>query len=622
MKFKMPDSLEGKTLEQLDELRTSALSEAKDLISKGADMSDEELAEAEALSNHVGTITAAHDDLTAAVAERDQKIADLKSRIEVEEPDEEEPTEAPDVEEAPAEEPTAEEIAEEIEEIAAEDPKDKSTDDEEDEEFSEAPTNEETTQDSEEAPELVAALEVETTEATNEEDAVGATKTVSKAAAHAADIPEDINEDSASRAVVTAAASISGIEAGAELADADAIAEAFLARIRTIGHGTGGNQENFTGRLSLDGNATRLGVARMKRPENDFVLGGSTQEQFDTIMAAASEKRLSQGSLTAAGGWCAPSEQLWDTFLELESVDNLLDLPTVSAPRGGIQFTKGPQLSDLVGAVGGFGFLQTEAQAEAATAKTCFAIECPEWDEVRLDAVGFCLTSGILTNAAYPELVRRTITLARIAHRLKVNSEKIKRISESIGAAANYTAVGASTSDLLDALTLQALRVRFLYSMAEGASIEAVLPLWTRDLIRADLSRRTGQDFLAVSNAQIDSYFRVRGINPQFVRGYQDLETTSAASVAFPTEIEAMLYPAGSYVALEKDVIDLDAIYDSTNIKTNGYTAVFFEEGLAIANTGGSGVKVSIPVNVQGLTGFPAVGAGEGVTFGAAAPAA
>ncbi|MGO2600886.1 MAG: major capsid protein [Brevibacterium aurantiacum] len=620
MKFKMPDSLEGKTLEQLDELRTSALSEAKDLISKGADMSDEELAEAEALSGHVGDISAAHDGLTAAAAERDQKIADLKSRIEVDEPEEEEASEATDSDEgAPAEEPNAEEIAEEIEEIAAEDPNEEPKDKDEDDEFTADPEAEETTPDVEEAPELVAALEVETTESMNEEDAVGATKTVSKAAAHAADIEEDINEVSAPRATVTAAAAFSGYEAGAELDDANAIADAFLGRIRTIGRGNGGNQENFTGRMEFSGNGARVGVARMQRPENEFVLAGSTEEQFATIMAAASEKRLNSGSLTAAGGWCAPSTQLWDTFLELESVDNTLDLPSVSAPRGGIQFTKGPQLSDLVGIEGGF--LQTEAEAEAGTEKTCYSIECPEWEEVRLDAVGFCLTSGILTNAAYPELVRRTIALARIAHRLKVNGEKIKRISDSIGDTANYTAVGASTSDILDALTLQALRVRFLYSMAEGATIEAILPLWTRDLIRADLSRRTGQDFLAVSNAQIDSYFRVRGINPQFVRGYQDLLTTAEASVAFPTSIEAMLYPAGSYVALEKDVIDLDAIYDSVNTKTNSYTAVFFEEGLAVANTGATGVKVTIPVDVQGLTGFPAVGAGEGITFGAAAGA-
>lgn len=609
MKFTMPDSLEGKTLEQLAELRSAALEEAKELVDKGSDITDEELETASTLSGHIGTISAAYDGLVAAAAERDQKISDLKSLLDNSEPGEdvEDPEETP-VEDV-VEDPEAEiEIAEPVE---PEPPAEGS--EPEDEEIL-------STEDPEVVAEPAEALSAETIETPTEEDAVGATNTIEQAAAHAPEIDTLGVETAAPKATVTAAASFGSFGTGQTIDDSRQLAEAFISRMKGFGASDTGAKIP-SGKFAI-GNATRHGVAKIQRPDNQFSLDGaqSVQAQMDVIMAAANEKRLAGGSLTAAAnGWCAPSEILWDTFLSLESVDNLLDMPSVSAPRGGIQFTKGPQLADLIGVSGGFGFLQTEAQAEAQEEKTCYAVECPDWDEVRMDAIGFCLTSGILTNKAYPELVQRTIALARIAHRLKVNGEKIKRISNYIGAATPYTAVGAATSDILDALTLQALRVRFLYSMAEGASIEAILPLWTRDLIRADLSRRNGQDFLAVSNAQIDSYFRVRGINPQFVRGYQDLPTTASASVAFPTTIEAMLYPAGSYVALEEDVIELDAIYDTTNTKVNRYTAIFFEEGLGVANTGASGVKVTIPVDVKGLSGFPAVGAGEGVTFGAAA---
>ena len=48
---------------------------------------------------------------------------------------------------------------------------------------------------------------------------------------------------------------------------------------------------------------------------------------------------------------------------------------------------------------------------------------------------------------------------------------------------------------------------------------------------------------------------------------------------------------------------------------TNTYTAAFFEEGMAVANVGGAAVKVSVALNVKGSSGFPAVGAGSGVTI-------
>jgi hypothetical protein len=51
-------------------------------------------------------------------------------------------------------------------------------------------------------------------------------------------------------------------------------------------------------------------------------------------------------------------------------------------------------------------------------------------------------------------------------------------------------------------------------------------------------------------------------------------------------------------------VIDLDTVYDHANLVTNTYTAAFFEEGFAVANTCGTGVKVTIDVScLAGNTG-------------------
>ena len=120
-------------------------------------------------------------------------------------------------------------------------------------------------------------------------------------------------------------------------------------------------------------------------------------------MAAAKESRLPGGSLLASGGWCAPSETIY-TLCSTESLDGLIDLPEINVQRGGIRFTKGPDFSDIYTDAG---FCQTEAQAIAGTTKPCVEIECPAFEEVRLDACGICVKAPILTNAGYPELVQR-----------------------------------------------------------------------------------------------------------------------------------------------------------------------------------------------------------------------
>lgn len=62
------------------------------------------------------------------------------------------------------------------------------------------------------------------------------------------------------------------------------------------------------------------------------------------------------------------------------------------------------------------------------------------------------------------------------------------------------------------------------------------------------------------------------------------------------------MYPAGTFVKLSLDVITLDAVYDSTNITTNTYTALFAEEGIALANTCFDAKRISLPLSVSGLT--------------------
>ena len=551
--FEMPESLDGLDLDALRALSEQALTEARELASKDdAEITDEDMSRAEELMGHSASLDAEITARETAEAERADRLAALREKT------------------APAdsaeEEVSEEEPADEVEEP---------TEDADEPAGDEAKTEKEV---------VVAAASPKPT------------RTVAIAQRNAPEV-EVAEEDSAAKASFVAAANVPGYESGSELTDYTEVAKAFAARGRGI-VGKGKEVTHEAKQFALSKNAQQFGVANIRKPENEFTIsGGSAEDQMNVIMAAANEKRLPQGGLVAAGGWCAPSETLYD-FCSFETVSGLLSIPEVTAARGGINFTKGPDYGSIAAS---WGFIQTEAEAEAGTVKECYEVECPPFTEVRLDAIGFCVTAGILTNAAYPELIRRVLEIGAVAHAHKVNAETISRISTLIGAATDYVEVGGATADVLDALSLQAEVLRYQYSMAPNATLEVILPVWAKQVVRADLSRRNGVDMLAVSDAQIQSYFSVRNLAVQWVYDYQPLATTGTA---WPTTLEAMIYPAGAFVKGTLPVISLDAIYDSVNTSTNTFTAAFFEEGLFVANTCGTGRKVSIDIScLAGVTG-------------------
>ena len=445
--------------------------------------------------------------------------------------------------------------------------------------------------------------------------------TAARAASRAPKPPQPTQEEEPKGKVsLVAAANVPEFNSGQELDTFRDVATAFQNRSRGWARSLTRQEAEVAGSTTevrkLSKNATQHNVARIDKSglDTEFTVNSkmSTTEQFDIIMQAANEKRL-KGGLIAAGGWCAPSETIYGNFLSLETVSGILDLPTANADRGGINFTKGPDYASIAAT---WGFMQTEAQAIAGTEKTCYPVACPPFEELRLDAIGFCITAGILTEAAYPELIDRVLQIGTVAHAHKVNASVISRILGYVGAAVDHVELGSATADILDAVELQAMRLRYTYSMDPEATVESFFPVWAIALFRSDLARRSGVDMLAISRADVERWFAVRGVRAQWVYDWQNFTaatTTPAAGAAWtslPDTLEFVMYPAGAFVKLSTNVISLDTIYDSVNTSTNTFTAAFFEEGLAVANTGATGVRVSVTVtDLYGRTGAHALAA-------------
>lgn len=341
-------------------------------------------------------------------------------------------------------------------------------------------------------------------------------------------------------------------------------------------------------------------LAIIQKPIDErFLIKNKDPQHIEEVIAAARDEAnlvgpTGSGSLVAAGGWCAPSETIYD-LCELETRDGLLSVPEITINRGGINFTQGPDFSSIYSATGFCFTEQDDIDGNYAPGanpgdpnvegdKPCYHIECPEFDEERLEVCGLCLTAGLLQARGYPEVIARVLRGALIGHDHRMNANVIEKIVAGSTAVVMPTAQVGATAPLLTAIELQVEHLRTVNRMARNATLEAVFPMWVHGVVRSDLSRRLGLAEFDVSNERINGWFRQRGIAAQFVYDWQDISTTAASGfTAWPSTVDFLLYPAGTWVKGAADVITLDTIYDSVGLGQNNYTALFTEEGYLMA---------------------------------------
>lgn len=408
--------------------------------------------------------------------------------------------------------------------------------------------------------------------------------------------------ETAERAGVTiiAAANVPDINQGTKLDGIAGIAAALTNRLEGFVPPNGdGKREDLQ----------KFNIAKIQIPANDDRLVVRPTAQFTDAQAileyASKESRLDgsykgkgKGSLVAAGGWCAPSETVYD-LCEGETLDGIVSLPEIQVARGGINYTSGPQFSDFYGASGP-GFVQTEAQAIAGVAKTCVTVSCPPFQDVRMDAVGLCIKTPILTEAGYPELTERFTRGTIVAHEHQKNADVIDRMEALSNANRTPTnGLGSTVSDSLEALELLADEKREKYRLGLEESLEVVIPFWVRAAYKSDLRRRTGQ-FAPVTDAQMDSYFAASKLAVQWAYDWQLLGQTA---LQYPTTYRVLMYKAGTFVKGVKDVINLSAVYDAASLAVNTYTGLFVESGLFVARMCWDADRITLPICNAGRVG-------------------
>ncbi|MFT4043450.1 MAG: major capsid protein [Gordonia sp. (in: high G+C Gram-positive bacteria)] len=339
-------------------------------------------------------------------------------------------------------------------------------------------------------------------------------------------------------------------------------------------------------------------------------LVASGRDATAEIERAVDQSRLKGGSLIAAGGWCAPSERFYELLPLLADPNaGLIDVPEIAAKRGGIITAGGLDFATVW--AGDVGLIQTETQAEAGTTKSLYRPTCPDDTETRADVIYSGLEVGILQDNAYPEVTRQAIEGVLAVHAHRINASTISRI-EALATEVDLTnTLGPSaTGAILNGLELVIVDARYRYRMPESTTLEVILPIWVKSIIRSDLALRAGDgQFVQVSDQQITSFFGARGAKVQFVYDWQDAFSADSGFggtdviTEFPTTVNALVYPAGAFVRIRGEVVNLDTVYDSTNIVVNDYLRLFMEEKLAVHQRGYQILDVALPLGVRGSTG-------------------
>lgn len=413
--------------------------------------------------------------------------------------------------------------------------------------------------------------------------------------APAVDIP--VADDSPGYTII-AAADIANTPTGTEL-NWLGVGKAFEERVRA-----------YPG-VSKTGAKTRMQhpLARIRRdfPDDQVVFEGDSHEAAFQKLRGTADNFGKDESLVAANGWCAPSEPNYSICSPI-TADGLWNGPEMILRRGGLIHNQGLDFADFFGndlvlPIPGYNIL-TEAQVIADTAKTCVEIPCPTFVDDRLNVAALCLTGSLLQNRGYPEFVAEftrgaIAAMAHLVNREVVNEIETNSTAIVLSTLDPWVSDGSVWSQIMSAIDMVAMNVRYMYRTSQTQTVEMVFPYWVKTALRADWIRRNATYTPDLTDAMIDAALSLRNIRVQWIYDWQDAfdpangagaidvnhqfgnpaGPIAAALFNAPTAVTFLAYLPGTWVLGRQDVIRLDTVYDSTNLAQNLVTQLFMEDG-------------------------------------------
>ena len=382
---------------------------------------------------------------------------------------------------------------------------------------------------------------------------------------------------------ITAGADIPGYTAGAQMKDANEIAEAMASRLHGLRRVKGG-----------DGEQHIVASITTKYPESR-VLTQDTDSNVAKIKAVASPE-----ALVASGGHSAPFEVKYDIF-GLGTTDRPIrdSLPRFAADRGGIRYIVPPVLADYGNAVGVW--TNVTDTSPGTDVKSSLTITAASETTVATDAVTLQLQFGNLMTRAYPELIARHNELALIQHAREAEQYLAGKLTSGSTAVTTTSLIGVAR-DFLVQVGRAAVAMRSRHRLSPDQKLRVIAPAWIKDAMVADLTLNMPGDSSMNATGEIDGYLAARGVDITYSHDLNvyGAQSGSAALNEFQDTFTWYIFAEGTFLFLDGGTLDLGIIRDSSLVGTNDYK-MFVETFEGIAKVGVESLVVTSTISVNGV---------------------
>jgi hypothetical protein len=376
--------------------------------------------------------------------------------------------------------------------------------------------------------------------------------------------------------------------------------------------------EAMTRALSTAGPTRPVVSARVEFPAERMLRSGSDAAN-DTLVAAA----LSTESLVAAGGLCAPIENLYDVRVVGSTARPVRDaLPVFGADRGGVNLRQPPVFQDWDGSLGDW-TLQNDIDAATVGSpdptKPILQALCPGFTPFYVEATTARVGFQNITARFDPEGTAANMAALDIAFARKAERKLLTKIA-ALSLPLTGAKVVSAARDVLAHIDRTIAWYQDRHRFDPTTRYHLYVQQWVRNMLRTDILRGAetdSLDALAVADEAITGWFARRNVNvtwtldgrgtaqasgvgvPAIASQSYAAATAGSAIPGYPSQIEMLLHVEGDFVLLDAGEIDLGVVRDSTTNATNSYQT-FKEEFFGVGFRGIEALQVVVSTEPTG----------------------
>lgn len=349
----------------------------------------------------------------------------------------------------------------------------------------------------------------------------------------------------------------------------------------------------------------------------DRKLSKTDGEKNEALVAAAlTPESLTPQALVAAGGLCAPVENVYDVdVIGTDTRPVRAGLPSFQADRGGVSLRPGVVFSDWNGAVSDWTLANDIDAATAGGADPTKAIIealCPGFTSFYVEATVARVRFRNVTSRFDPEGTAANLRAVDVAFARKAENKLLTKMAALSTVQTASKRLGV-TRDALVAVDKLVSQMQSYWRYDGTVALAAWAPMWFKNMLRADITRgEMSMEALAAADDQIQSWFTRRNVNIRWhldgrasaqssgtgipaiaAQQYGALTSGTSEIPEFPDTIEFLIYREGDFLRLDGGEINLGTVRDTTTNAVNAYE-VFKEEfeGVAFRGTAGTAVQL------------------------------